>query len=112
MKTSVQVKVNNSEFSANHEEKLSDVMEKVKDVVPKGSNIDGFIEKSSGAYEGRIHVKSKIGSFVAKARSKNLFVLIAKIQDKLLRQMVNWREKRASKKRYHRRRQAYSLPQS
>ncbi|MCB9026524.1 MAG: hypothetical protein H6625_09425 [Bdellovibrionaceae bacterium] len=109
MKEMVQVKVDKSEFNDIHEKKLNLVLYQVGLIVPKDSKLQGYIFGINGKYEGRIHIKTRIGAFVAKAKSRNLFSLIAKLQSKVLRQIVNWREKRASIKRYQRRKHMLAL---
>ena len=101
MKNIVQVRVSEDEFKDTHEKKLSSVLNRVQEIVPENSTVDGRIMGTDGLYEGHIHIRSRVGAFVAKAKAKNLFSLIAKLQSKTLRQIVNWREKKASKKRYH-----------
>lgn len=103
MKENMQVRVTDSEFKATHKEQLNTVFTRIAEIVPKSSKLEGHIAEAGGQYEGRIHIRSKIGAFVAKAKSRNLFSLIAKLQAKILRQLVNWREKKAAKKRYLRR---------
>ncbi|MCB0365903.1 MAG: hypothetical protein H6624_08375 [Bdellovibrionaceae bacterium] len=105
MQEAVQIKVHRKEVRPGHRRQLRALVENVQDIVPGHSRVKGFISKTSDFYEGRLEIRSRIGSFVAKAKSRNLFALIAKLQAKILRQAVNWREKRVSKKRYLRRRQ-------
>lgn len=109
MKNRVQIKIENKKLKEAHESRLRSVLSRVEEIVPDSSKIQGYITGTEGQYEGRIHIKTKIGAFVAKARARNLFSLISTLQVKLMRQVVNWREKRASKKRYHRRKKALAL---
>lgn len=104
MNNAIQINVNENEFKETHEEKLNVVLARVNEIVPEGSKLEGHIQGEYGNYEGRIHIRSRIGAIVAKAKARNLFSLIAKLNTKVLRQLVNWREKRAAKGRYLRRR--------
>jgi ribosome-associated translation inhibitor RaiA len=105
MKNNVQVKVKGDEFKETHEKQFSTILSRVQEIVPGSSKVEGRIVGTGGKYEGHIRIRSHIGTYIAKAKSTNLFSLIAKLQSKTLRQVVNWREKKASKKRYHRRKQ-------
>ena len=109
MKQNVQVKVNDEEFKYTHKRQLHSVIAQVHEIVPQNSKLEGHISGENGNYEGRIFIKTRIGDFVAKAKARNLFALIAKLKAKILRQIVNWREKKASKKRYQRRKNVLTL---
>ena len=95
MKELVQVKVEDKEFKKAHQSQLTSVVTKVEDIIPENSRFQGIIQGSDGQYEGRIHIKTRIGAFVAKAKARNLFSLIAKLESKIMRQVVNWREKKS-----------------
>ena len=103
MQNSIQVNIEETDFNEDHEKQLNTVVERIHQIVPENSKVEGRIIRIAGNYEGRIKIRTRIGSFIAKAKAKNIFALISKLQVKVLRQIVNWREKRASKKRYLRR---------
>lgn len=109
MRSNVQVKIDEIEFEESHEKKLSSVISRIEEIVPEHSKVDGRIVGTSGRYEGRIHIRTRIGEFVARAKAKNIFSLIAKLQGKILRQLVNWREKLDAKRKYQRRKTKLEL---
>lgn len=105
----LQVKVNEEEFKEAHEKQLDSLLGRVQEIFPKNSKVEGVINGTDGNYEGRIHINTRIGRFVAKAKAKNLFSLIAKLHAKIMRQIVNWPEKGAAKRRYQRRKHRLAL---
>ncbi len=109
MNNSIQLKITNDRVSEKYKNEVVQTEKLIKEVAPNSSQIKGLIRRSNSYYEGQIHVQSKIGSFVARASSRNFFSLVSKLQNKILRQVVNWREKRRSKKRYHARRHTPDL---
>ncbi|MCB0367613.1 MAG: hypothetical protein H6624_12930 [Bdellovibrionaceae bacterium] len=109
MTNKVQIKVSGNEFNQSHAHRLNNVLTQVEEILPRSSTLNGHITGSEGQYHGRIHIYTRIGAFVARAKARNIFTLIAKLQAKILRQIVNWREKRAAKKRYLRRKRKLVL---
>ena len=105
MTDKIQIQVEKDDFKAQHASHLESVITQVEGILPDNSKVKGHLTGAEGQYEGRIHVTSRAGAYVAKAKSRNLFTLIAKLHSKILRQVVNWREKRTSIKRYQRRKQ-------
>lgn len=109
MKQLVQVKVNEEEFNQKHEQHLQSAIEHLHEVAPRDSRMEGLIIGERGRYEGRLFIRSRIGVYVARAKSRNLFSLIAKLKSRVLGQVLNWREKQIAKNRYQRRKRNISI---
>ncbi len=99
----IQLNIPKKEITSAHKNEISSLVERLRGILPEFTIVRGYFKKSAGSFEGKIKVRTRIGVFFAKAKDQELQTLISILQAKILRQTVNWKERRTSKKRYLRR---------
>ena len=104
------LEVKNLNLKERQKSQISSTLKRIQEISPNGAKISGHLKRESSVFEGNIRITSKAGVFFAKARSNNVLSLMLRLQSKLIRQLLKWKENRFSKRERRRHAELEKFP--